>query len=83
MNKEIKRPEGVAAAPGQIQKASRSIFIPARSIISYAGITDTDLHFRLEIMGGAQRSSKQFLSAEDVYSCLRKINYLTIELLHD
>ncbi len=83
MNKTKKRPEDAATSSGRKKRKRDSIIIPSRTRLSYGEIIDTDIHMRIELIGGAQYPTKKLLSASEIYDVLKDFRYITIELLHD
>ena len=83
MNKTKKRPKDAATSSGRKKRKHDSIIIPSRTRLSYGEIIDTDIHLRLELIGGAQYPTKKLLSASEIYDVLKDFRYITIELLHN
>lgn len=83
MIKIIDRPEDAGTSPDQKNKTNDAIIIPARTVLSYGNIKDIDVHLRLYIEGGAQKSTQELLSPEEAFQKIKHIEYLLIELLCD
>ncbi len=82
--KQIKeRPESAGTLSGRKKRKHDSIIIPSRTRLSYGEIVDTDIHLRLELIGGAKYPTRKLLSASEIYDVLKDFRYITIELLHD
>jgi len=83
MIKQIDRPEDALTSPDLKNKTNDAVIIPARSQIQVGDTKDIDVHLRVYIEGGAQKSTQKILSPEEVFQYIKHVEHLIIELLWD